>query len=104
MSSCIPLMPCRFETIDALYQSYMSFLQGGGLFVKVKEDYFLGDLLVLDITLMDDPTNYRLSGKVAWVTPQGAQGHQPAGIGVQFIEDTSSDFCNKIEAILGDLL
>ena len=40
--------------------------------------------------------------KIAWITPQGGQSNKPAGIGVQFIDDTSSYFCNKIETLLGE--
>src|SRR3990167_2408524 len=100
----IPLIKCSFKTIDSLYQSYMPFLQGGGLFVKTTQQYELGDLVLLNIRLLDDATGYVMSGKIAWITPTGAQGNKPAGIGVQFIDDTNNDFRNKIEAILGDRL
>ena len=91
-----------FKTADALYKAYMPFLQGGGLFVKTNGHYKLGDFLVLNLSLLDDPTVYRVSGKIAWITPQGGQSNKPAGIGVQFIDDTSSYFCNKIETLLGE--
>lgn len=101
MSNLVPSMDCMFTTIDTIYESYMPFLQNGGLFVKTEHDYDLGDLVLLKVTLLDDPTVYSISGKIAWITPKGAQSNKPAGIGVQFSDDTSPGFCHKVEMMLG---
>lgn len=100
----IPSMDCTYKTADTLYQSYMPFLHGGGLFVKTNQHYDLGDSVLLNVALADDKTVYSISGKIAWITPKGAQGNIPVGVGVQFINDTNNVFCNKIEAMLGDRL
>ncbi|OGV40393.1 MAG: hypothetical protein A3F46_01545 [Legionellales bacterium RIFCSPHIGHO2_12_FULL_42_9] len=93
-----PLMKCVFKTIDSLYQSYMPFLQGGGLFLKTNEQYELGDFVLLHVSLLDDGTVYPISGKVAWITPKGAQANKPAGIGVQFIDDITRS-CEQIAGL-----
>ena len=82
----------------------MPFLHGGGLFIKTSKHYSLGDFVLLNIILMEDPTVYSISGKIAWITPKGARANKPAGIGVQFTDDPNYVFCTKIETILGGLL
>lgn len=67
-----------------LYAAYMPFLSGGGLFVPTKKSYQLGDDVFLLISLLGEPEKTPISGKVAWITPIGAQGGRIAGIGVQF--------------------
>ena len=38
-------------------------------------------------SVMDDPEKIPVAGKVVWITPVGAQGGKPAGVGVQFSSD-----------------
>ena len=46
-----------------------------------------------------------VAGKVVWVTPVGAQGNRPAGIGVQFADSAEGEAVRgKIEALLAGLL
>lgn len=73
-----------------LYSAYMPFLDNGGLFVPTNKAYSLGDEVFLLLTLMDELEKIPISGKVAWVTPRGAQGNRTAGIGVQFSEQDAS--------------
>ncbi|HUH90196.1 MAG TPA: pilus assembly protein PilZ, partial [Lysobacter sp.] len=45
------------------------------------------------------------AGKVIWVTPAGAQGNRPAGIGIQFGEGAEGETVKgKIEALLAGTL
>ncbi len=97
------IISCFFETADALYQAYMPFLSGGGLFVKTNQHLELGDLVILKVTLVQKPTVYSMVGKVAWITPSKAQGNKPCGVGVQFIGDIAQDMCKTIEKILSDV-
>lgn len=89
----------------ALYASYMSFVRGGGLFIPTSKHYALGEEVVLLLTLMEESERMPVSGKVVWITPQGAQGGKAAGVGVQFAEDdlgrTARD---RIEGYLAGLL
>ena len=87
---------------SALYAAYMPFLERGGLFVPTTREYLPGDEIFMLVTLMDDPTRLPIAGTVVWVTPAGAQGNKPQGIGVQFSADDSGQAVrDKIEAILG---
>ena len=72
---------------EALYDSYMSFLQNGGLFIKTSQEYRLGDEVLVLLKLLDQPEKLPVAGRVVWVTPQGAQGNRPAGIGIEFSKE-----------------
>ena len=85
----------------ALYNAYMPFLKHGGIFVPTPKRYFLGDEVFLLLTLPESSERLPVAGKVAWVTPTGAQGNRPAGIGVQFGESAEGEAVKgKIEALL----
>ena len=89
----------------ALYSAYMPFLKHGGVFVTTTKRYFLGDEVFLLLTLPESNERLPVAGKVVWVTPPGAQGNRPAGIGVQFA-DSAEGYAvkGKIEAILAGTL
>ncbi|KTD64029.1 PilZ domain-containing protein [Legionella spiritensis] len=95
---------CSFANEGTLYMAYMPFLHGGGLFIRTNHSFNLGEKVSLVINLMDEPESYKIDGQVAWITPKGAQGSKPAGIGVQFIGEQCRHFCNKIETYLAGML
>lgn len=95
---------CSFPSESALYLAYMPFIKGGGLFIRTNPHFTLGDPIQLSIKLLNEPELYVTSGLVAWITPKGAQGNKPPGIGVQFQGENSRTICNKIETYLAGLL
>lgn len=86
---------------QALYMSYMPFVKNGGLFVPTKKDYNLGDEMFLLVKIMDEIDPVHISGKVVWVSPPGALGNRPRGVGVQFMGDDARATVNLIEQKLG---
>jgi type IV pilus assembly protein PilZ len=89
----------------ALYAAYMPFLTNGGIFVPTNKSYKVGDEIYLILTLMDDPTKYPIAGKIAWVTPAGANNNKAQGIGVHFSADESGQRVKlRIEELLGAVL
>jgi type IV pilus assembly protein PilZ len=89
----------------ALYAAYMPFLKCGGIFVPSQKPYQLGDEIYLILSLMDDPIKYPIAGKVAWITPGGANNNKAQGIGVHFPDDESGQKARlRIEEILGAAL
>ena len=89
----------------ALQQSYMPFVQNGGLFIPTKKTYTLGNEVFVLLTLLDEREKLPFAGRVVWITPKGAQGNRLAGIGVQFHNDQSGNAVrNKIETYLGGAL
>lgn len=90
---------------QALFQAYMPYIKQGGVFVPTPKRYFIGDEVFLLMTLPDSGERMPVAGKVAWVTPSGAQGNRVAGIGVQFAETPEGEAVkNKIETILAGIL
>ena len=86
-----------------LYAADMPFIKNGGLFIPTNKQYNLGDEVFMLLNLMDEPEKIPVAGKVAWITPKGAQGNRAAGIGVQF--DGEDDTANrKIENYLAGAL
>jgi type IV pilus assembly protein PilZ len=89
----------------ALYSAYMPFIKSGGIFVQTPKRYFLGDEVFLLLTLPESTERLPIAGKVVWVTPAGAQGSRPAGIGVQFPETPEGEAVRgKIETLLAGQL
>lgn len=86
----------------ALHAANMPYLKRGGLFVATTRHYALGDEVFILLSLMDEPEKLPVAGTVAWITPAGAQGSKPQGIGVHFNDDENVQAVRKkIEAILG---
>jgi type IV pilus assembly protein PilZ len=89
----------------ALYAAYMPFLVNGGIFVPTTKPYKIGDEIYLILTLMDDVAKYPIAGKIAWITPAGANNSKAQGIGVHFSADESGRRVKqRIEEILGAAL
>jgi len=86
---------------QALYMSYMPFIENGGLFVPTKKEYNLGDDMFLLVKIMDEIEPVHIAGKVAWVSPPGALGNRPRGVGVQFTGDDAKKTVHLIEDKLG---
>jgi len=89
----------------ALYAAYMPFLRNGGMFVPTAKPYKIGDEIYLILALMDDTNKYPIAGKVAWITPAGANNNKAQGIGVHFPDDETGQRAKlRIEEILGAAL
>jgi type IV pilus assembly protein PilZ len=89
----------------ALYAAYMPFLKNGGMFVPTNKPYKIGDEVYLILSLMDDANKYPIAGKVAWITPAGANNSKAQGIGVHFpADDAGQRAKSRIEEILGAAL
>jgi len=85
---------------NALYAAYMSFVRHGGLFIPTTNSYQLGDEVFILLNLMDQAEKIPVVGRVAWLTPKGAQGNRTAGIGLQFTEKDGGIARTKIETYL----
>lgn len=95
-------IPLDFLDIKELNRAYMPFLKQGGLFVRTVRHFKIGQSMALSVTLPDALEPIAVSGKVAWITPQGAQNSSPAGIGVAFIDDKLM-LRDKIEKLVSGL-
>ena len=70
------------------------------MFIKTKKQFELGSEIFILLRLLDEAEKFPIAGKVAWVTPAGAQGGMPEGIGVQFVSDDAIIVRNKIETYI----
>ncbi|KTD20628.1 PilZ domain-containing protein [Legionella londiniensis] len=104
MNEQLPVLVCSYSDEESLYRAYMSFVANGGLFVRTKQDYPLGAQVKLSVRLFNEPDIHMVAGKVVWVTPKGAQGNKPSGVGVQFVDDDGRYLGNKIESYLAGSL
>lgn len=86
---------------QALYMAYMPFVVGGGLFVPTTREHELGDEVFLLVQLMGEIDKSAITGRVVWVTPKGAQGNRPQGVGVQFTGPEQEAIRTRIENQLG---
>lgn len=107
MNNPIPrqgILSLNIKDKTALYNSYIPFVKGGGLFVPTSKPYSLGDEVFILLTLMDE-SRLPVAGKVIWLTPSGAQGNRTAGIGVQFSSTNDGDVAKtKIESYLAGMM
>ena len=81
-----PLLSVAIDDADVLRAAHMPFIVHGGLFVPTAKHYRLGEEVFVLLRLMGDQRRLPLAGKVVWITPAGAPGGKPPGIGVQFSE------------------
>jgi type IV pilus assembly protein PilZ len=88
----------------ALYAAYMPQLKYGGIFIPTNRQYRLGEDVFMLISLPDDPAKLPVTGRVIWVTPEGALGKKVQGIGVQFASDEAGQSVKrKIEVMLAGM-
>ena len=104
MNDELPLLVCSFRDEDALYQAYMPFVDNGGLFIRTNQNYSLGMQVALSVRLFNEADTFRVEGRIVWVTPKGAQGNKPTGIGIQFTDEDGHFLGGKIETYLAGLL
>ena len=82
-----------------LYEHYMSFVQGGAIFVPTKKAHELGDdiFFLLSIYLRPDPIP--MTGQVVWVMHKGSGSSNKEGVGVQST-DEQAELKTQIEQAL----
>ena len=98
------ILSINIKDLNALYAAYMQFVQNGGLFIPTSKKYSLGDEVFILLSLTDESDRIPVAGKVVWITPPGAEGNRPAGIGVQFSEQDGGKTRAKIETHLAGAL
>lgn len=93
-----------FADKNVLYNAYMSFVKGGGIFIATHKGYKLGDAIELELKFLDEKERFNVTGKVIWITPVGAQGNRVPGVGLQLQGEQGTTIRNKIETLLAGAL
>jgi len=94
----------RIKDKNHLYTSYMPFVSNGGLFIATSKSHQFGDEVFVMLTLPDEMDTTPVVGHVVWITPEGAGGNRPSGIGIQFLEMEGKHLRAKIETNLAGAL
>ena len=97
------ILNLKLDDQKILYQSYMSFVEGGGLFIPTRKQYMLGDEVFALLELVGEQEKIPVTGKVVWISPKGLGGVQVQGVGIQ-LDSKHDDLMQKIEANLAGLL
>jgi type IV pilus assembly protein PilZ len=92
-----------FKDKLSLYNAYMPFIKGGGLFIPSNRPSKLGEEVFVLITLLEDPERIPLTGKIVWVNTR-QQGTRAAGFGIQLSGEEGDKAKRKIEALLAGAL
>lgn len=82
-----------------LQASYMSFVQGGGLFVPSKQPVTLGEEVFVLATLPEQSQKIPLTGKVIWISRKQT-GIKPHGFAIQLSGEKGQYYKNEAEKLL----
>lgn len=96
------IMSLALKDQTAMFNAYMPFVQGGGLFVETSKQHNLGDEVFLLVEFMDQSEPIPVAAKVIWVTPKGSTTYKP-GIGIQLTND-NRELMNNIETQIAEML
>lgn len=98
------IITCNIADVATLYQSYLPFVAGGGIFVPSTRAHSLGEEVFVAFTLPGSAERYPLNGKVVWINHKTVGG-RPAGFGMQFGSDPNSvRIKNEVERLLAGQL
>ncbi len=101
------MMSLRLESKPAIYSSYMSFLEYGGVFLPTEDKFRMGEevLLVLEVVGPGKTEKLFLKTHVCWINANPTGGGRPKGVGLALGGDESGLKAKAIfEAILSGLL
>ena len=93
-----------FEDTRSLYQAYMPFIEGCGVFYPTEEIYQLGHDVFVFLTLPEDLGKFAVSGRIVWLNPPKKSGKRVPGIGIQLLGRDVSKIRETMETGLKKLL
>ncbi len=99
------ILKLAIPTVEELHRRYMSFVNGGGLFISTETTHPLATEVYLLVDLPNETQPVGVEGKVIWISPASARSHfrhqgSNSGVGVQFIGTNAPVLKAKIEKIL----
>ena len=99
------MMALQLKDKTLIYNSYMPFLEFGGLFVPTDDPFKLGDEVLLAIDFEDPADKKFLRTKVAWINPARTSANRPKGVGLAFgFDEISAAARHLIEAALSGVM
>lgn len=98
------IITCTIADTQTLYQSYLPFVNGGGIFVPSTRQHKLGEDVFVAFTLPGSSERFPLNGKIVWINHKSTIT-KPAGFAMQFGSDPNSvRIRNEVERILAGQL
>ena len=89
----------------SIYNSYMSFLNNGGVFIASDDTFAIGDEVLLVLEVGEAADRFPLKTTVCWINPVRGSTTRPRGVGLAFDNgDTAKQACHYIENSLAGLL
>lgn len=101
------MLQLRLENKPAIYSSYMSFLEYGGVFLPTDDSFTMAEevLLVLELVGPGRTDKLFIKANVCWINANPSASGRPKGVGLAFGSDESGLKAKAIfEAILSGLL
>ena len=93
-----------FDDTRGLYQAYMPFIEGCGVFYPTEETYQIGQDVFVFLTLPENLGKFACSGRIVWLNPPKKTGKRIPGIGIQLLGREAPKIRETIEQGLGKLL
>lgn len=90
-----------FSDEKTLYDSYMPFVKGCGLFIPGNEQHQMGDEAFLLLTLPGEQEQFAVPARIVWLNPKQKLGKRVPGVGLQILGQNATIIKEKIEHILG---
>lgn len=89
----------------SLYNSYMSFLTNGGIFIATDDTFAIGDEVLLLLEIGEASDRFPLKTTVCWINPLRGSSTRPRGVGLAFDNsDAAKQASHLIENSLAGLL
>lgn len=95
------LIRLSFSDIRSLYQAYMPYLHGCGIFYATNDTYPMGTDVFVFLELPEDMGKHAIAGRVVWVNPPKNQMKRVPGVGIQLRGKNVEKIKEIIEAKLG---
>ena len=94
----------NIDELKDLYQYYMPYVDGCGIFVPTEEIYSLEQEVFVFLKLPDDLGKFAASGRIVWLNPPKKASRRMPGVGVQLRGKEAPRIREIIEAGLGKSL
>ncbi len=87
-----------------VHNHYLPMIQGGGIFVPTYLNMAFNADVLLQIDLLSEKKKATVPGKVAWITPAGAQRGLMQGVGIRFTGEHQARIQQYFEGLIADRL
>ncbi len=95
------VLQVKITDLKTLYECYMPFVKGCGIFIENNDEHKLGEEAFLLLSLPETTEKFAVSVKVVWLNPKIKLGKRVPGIGLQILGRDAERVRATIEGLLG---